>query len=444
MDYCLVQSSGQTPNKFTVHMPEILNRDKLKYEIGVKSSSMFPAITNISGEPVTITMKHEPGRTTTNSIRNVEGLNFDNALAKGKQVTGGLLEPVWSIKNKSDKPLQLMVSKGVLENDVDDSTIIPTGETWLGDLRSLNVITFPASVAIKELNEELIKTAEDFNVMLQKNANAARDIPNLVELKHTGAHFKSAYVMTPELAGAEVNWTVTNISNKKLRFWFGEGTRQRLINGVNEVCFDLNPGESKTLTILNKVAIGALPKMFEMKVQEVSLVKNQVQVKVGPRYYADIDGLLKTLNAKIAKKAGGVDVVIFKLRGEEVKMLLGERAISVDLGDDLHKVLGFLERVYPKSAKSSLPPDLSKGLETIYIQCNLVKMMRVNDQDKDLLAIVDLKHSKPGQVTKDFATPIYRPMKYNTKASFELYDETGAPAPLIGNTKLLLHFRECQ
>ena len=137
-------------------------------------------------------------------------------------------------------------------------------------------------------------------------------------------------------------------------------------------------------------------------------------------------------------------MVTFKLRGEEVKMLLGEKAISVDLGDDLHKILGFLERVYPKTAKSSLPPDLSKGLEIIYIQCNLVKMMRVNDQEKDLLAIVDLKHSKPGQVTKDFGIPMYRPMKYNTKATFELYDETGAPASLIGTTKLLLHFRECQ
>ena len=142
------------------------------------------------------------------------------------------------------------------------------------------------------------------------------------------------------------------------------------------------------------------------------------------------------------KKVGN-GVVTFKLRGEEVKMILCEKAIAVDLGDDLHKVLGFLERRYQQTVKSALPPDLYKGLETIYIQCNLVKMMRVNDQEKDLLTIVDLKHSKPGQVTTDFGVPMYRPMKYNTKATFELYDETDAPASLIGTTKLLLHFREC-
>ena len=40
-----------------VYMPEILNRTKY-CEIGVKMVSLFPSITNVSGEPLTIAVKN--------------------------------------------------------------------------------------------------------------------------------------------------------------------------------------------------------------------------------------------------------------------------------------------------------------------------------------------------------------------------------------------------
>ena len=147
MDYCLVQSTGQLPNTFTVKMPETLNSDK-KYEVGVKRISLFPSITNVSGEEITIVEKNEIGETLTTVITNQAGLSFANKIVESSTVIGGIREAYWSIRNKSDKAIEITIPRGFLEKE-HSTTVIPAGDTWLGDLNS--GVSYPGTVQVKEL-----------------------------------------------------------------------------------------------------------------------------------------------------------------------------------------------------------------------------------------------------------------------------------------------------
>ena len=285
-------------------------------------------------------------------------------------------------------------------------------------------------------------------VLLEKNAHMTKDIPNLGELKHVGGHFTSHYKSI--LSGAEVEWTVTNTTNKKLRFWYGEETRRYLINGVNEVCFDLKPTESKTLTLLNKVAMGVLPKTFEMRVQEASPlppVKEMLNFKVGPKYYDSVEKLIATIDDKVKKVTGSDGTKGFTLIHEAgiTKLKLESKVESVNLGKGLQRVFGFSEQMYSDKAKSVLPADLSNGIHQLLVNCSLVLPMPTPqrpDTGDPLLGLLSIAHNKFGKfITRTFDVPIYRPMNNDKKANFTIWNQGRLATFLIDVTEILLHIK---
>ena len=441
--YCLVNSDGARPFDFKVLIPTLTNVDNKDYVIGIKRISFKAALVNTTVEPITITMKAKQPTVLSLQINNQAGLTFANKLLESSTVTGGIRETYWSIRNKSDKAIEITVPRGFLEKE-HSTTVIPAGDTWLGDLNS--GVSYPGTVQVKELYKEKITTVEEFKVTLRKQASAAHNIPNLVELKHDGGHFKSHYKAI--LRGTDVNWTVTNTTNKKFKFWFANETRL-LINQVNEVCFDLEPAQSKTLMVMNKAARVMLPQDFIMKVQEVSAlppVKEQLQFKVGPRYFSSVDQLISAIQAKVNKVIGNDDTKGFTLKHETgiTKLKLGSKVDSVNLGKGLQRVLGFLEDTYTEKAKSVLPTDLSNGVHQVELQCSLVKPIpTTQNRDAPILGLFSFSYKNFGKfISRTYESPMYRPLHFaGNEATFTIWNQGRMATFLTDVTEILLHIK---
>ena len=81
-----------------------------------------------------------------------------------------------------------------------------------------------------------------------------------------------------------------------------------------------------------------------MKVQSVKEIipaPRTISVKVGPRYFATIEELVKVLNTKIAKKVTSLtNMVVFAHTGGITKMKLGGNVASIDLGNNMQQLFG--------------------------------------------------------------------------------------------------------
>lgn len=132
------------------------------------------------------------------------------------------------------------------------------------------------------------------------------------------------------------------------------------------------------------------------------------------------------------------------------------RLLLPRLNRELAEILGFdfYSIKAPKHNVSMLvlpdrPADISAGISTLFVYCNLVVPQYIGDTRAKLLKTVEVPSIKKfgDSVSIPYPSPHYVPVLTNDFESIEIdiKDDTNTPVHfMFGRTRVKLHFRKCQ
>ena len=156
----------------------------------------------------------------------------------------------------------------------------------------------------------------------------------------------------------------------------------------------------------------------------------------------DLLRFLKKYLKKLGTKNVNIDINPFTQR---CTVYVG-KGIHVMLKGTLAVQLGFtVNQVITSNTEASRVVDLSAGIKSLYVYCDLVEPQYVGDSLSPLLRIAKVEGSHGDLVSQSFNNPHYIPVgkrSFDT-VEIDIRDDTGGKIPFqSGKSVITLHFRQ--
>lgn len=209
----------------------------------------------------------------------------------------------------------------------------------------------------------------------------------------------------------------------------------------------LNP---KILTIGKKSYVPFHPNIkenfYNLTYKSYGKTSDVEKVTPNPGTYANAKDLETELNKNIQFNSLFKFIYDERLNRFEIKKTaIGSDKYSLKLFNGLNDVLGFTGKEFTDTHKGELQVNLSRGISSIFIYCDLCTPQRVGNTVAPLLRNVAFNNTKYGEIIqKTYSNPIYIPVtkSFVDNVQITLCDSTGEIVPFVeGLTTCILHFR---
>jgi hypothetical protein len=184
-----------------------------------------------------------------------------------------------------------------------------------------------------------------------------------------------------------------------------------------------------------------------------------IRADIPPRYYDNVEDLLKTLNWKIEHCKVPVYPEFrmpehlsfsYNLHYQRVFIYMDNLKIkSIEFSERLKHVLGFAPTLNNVDASQFCEnlPDIRNGFETMYIYCNIVEPQIVGDTVAPLLRTIKIEGKNLEIVNKVFDVAHYVPVTLTDVGEIEIHIKNDSDEYinfLHGKTLVKLHFRKAK
>lgn len=214
----------------------------------------------------------------------------------------------------------------------------------------------------------------------------------------------------------------------------------------------LAPRETALLKIdLNWFITGENRKKKKYAITAFTIEQKEAIIKLRSGYYPKPIDLVNMMNAQIRKTVSQAqELFTYDIGRNRINIQIkNSRFIKeVDISS-CRALLGFRSSKFNGKIthQASFPPELTRGIQTIYIYSNIIEPVCVGDSMVPIVASIPLSRKNQGlQEYMEFNIPTYNPVIQDPFKTVEIdiRDDAGAPLNdfLIGKTNLRLHFRK--
>ena len=269
-----------------------------------------------------------------------------------------------------------------------------------------------------------------------------------LELKNLST--KSLTIRFSRIMARRLKMTVYEDDNfSRLR----QAHREDMID-LKELDQTIGANESKSYLLYIHWFTSNVKKTRPYKVGKITTVQPAVKkalISLKSGYYQNPQSLITMMNNEVKLKTGESDP-IFRYSAIRNRMHVyinkSSKVKQVNL-KSCQGLLGFREPAFnrPVSDEATFAPDLTRGIQTIYIYSNIVESICIGNKLAPILANIPVSRQVQGiQDYVEFSNRFYTPVIRDPFDTIEvdLRDDAGASLKefLIGKTMMRLHFRK--
>ena len=189
---------------------------------------------------------------------------------------------------------------------------------------------------------------------------------------------------------------------------------------------------------------------MQCTVSFIVLYFNILEIQAG--YYSKVDDVIEALHQTLKEHEpqalNSISFSYSKISGKVTVTLKNGAEVAFD--DDIAAILGFETSSDPdtkmlsSTTTSKYAANVSGGIYSLYVYCDIIQSQVVGDSQVPLLRIVPIDGQHGEVLTRSFQTPQYYPLsrKQFDTIEIDINDDTGShPSFEYGKVLITLHFR---
>ena len=171
-----------------------------------------------------------------------------------------------------------------------------------------------------------------------------------------------------------------------------------------------------------------------------------INIKI-PNGIYDVEQLNEFINRRLAAEKEDPDIAKIVPNFSSLRVIIElKQNCQFDLSrSDLHKILGFEKKIVKKTEEGIDPVDITRGVDVLYIHCNIVGGSFDNNMASDILYSFNPASEPGSMISINPINPIYLPVNSKTDIQYITMSLTDQKRRLINlngqHVNYLLHLR---